>query len=159
MSGNLGGVFDANAKENQKKSSAVPAGDYDAIMFKSDRRETKKRDGWYIYSEFKITRGEYQNRVIVHRFNLGSNSVAARDIGKGQFSELARAVDTPNVNDSSELHNKPCGIKVKVVDDPQYGLKNEITKFVAKQIRPAAPAQLSETVAAASGSADLWAVA
>jgi len=151
------GGFDAAAPENQKTSSVVPAGEYPAIMIESEKVATKASDGHYLKTQWQIVKGEFQNRRIFCNFNLWLNpsKELAIQIGKGQFSECCRAVNVLNPKDSSELHNKVCIVKLKIVKDDQYGDKNEITKFapVGKQ---AAPAEQLQAASASTSDANPW---
>ena len=151
------GGFDAAAPENQKTSSVVPAGEYPAIMIESEKKETNAKDGHYLKTQWQIVKGEFQNRRIFCNFNLWLNpsKELAIQIGKGQFSECCRAVNVLNPKDSSELHNKPCMIKLKITKDDEYGDKNEITKFapVGKQ-SSAPPAEQLQSAAAEPSTSD-----
>lgn len=142
----LGGTFDANAKENNQ-SSCLPAGEYDAVCIKSERKATNAGDGQYLACEFKITKGEFQNRSIFCNFNLWlhPSKVEAINIAKGQFSQFCRAVGVLTPKDSSELHNKPFIVKINAKDGPR-GMQNNCVKFSARQSTPA-PTEPAATVA------------
>jgi hypothetical protein len=140
---NLGGPFDAMAKENQNPN-LIPAGDYDVIAVASEVKDTNDKTGRYLNVQFQITKGEKQNFRLFHKFNLwltpsptdpekAEKTKTAIGIAKGQFSEFCRAVGVLTPSDSSELHNKPLTIKVNVKDGGGgYGPQNNVTKFVAK---------------------------
>jgi len=139
----LGGTFDANAKENNP-SNALPAGDYPAVLVKSERPEGKN----FLYCEFQIAAGEFQNRKVIHRFNLWNASAEAMAIAKGQFSQLCRAVGVLTPKDSKELELKPLIIKLNVKESAGYGLQNNITKFSARPLASAPVAVAPATQAA-----------
>lgn len=145
----LGGVFDSLAPENQSERSVVPAGKYEVIAIASEVKPTNDGTGRYLNVQFQITKGEQQNRRIFHKFNLwlSPEKEKAINIAKGQFSEFCRAVGVLTPRDSSELHNKPCIIRVTAKDDPQYGPQNNVSGFEAKAATAAAP-----VAAAATGS-------
>lgn len=146
----LGGTFDANAKENNQ-SSVVPTGEYRMVLVKSERKPTKDDTGAYLNCEFKIASGEYQNRTVFHMFHLWNKSEKAVTIAKGQFSELCRAVGILTPKDSSELHNRPFLGKVNAKDDPGYGMRNEMKGY--KPVQMSAPVQTEPAPqAAAAGS-------
>jgi hypothetical protein len=140
--------FDALAPENQRTNSVVPAGEYPAIMVESERKPTKAGDGFYLNTKWQIVSGEFQNRFVFERYNLWLNPSKdkALSIARGQFSELCRAVGVANPKDSSELHNKPCMIKVKIKKDEEYGEKNEISSY-----KPIGKQDVAATVASAGG--------
>lgn len=151
----LGGVFDANAKENNQ-TSCVPAGEYDVICVKSERKKTKDQLGEYLNCEFKITRGEFQNRTIFHKFNLwlAPSKTDAINIAKGQFSQFCRAVGVLTPSKSEELHNKNVLVKVNAKESEGFGMQNNITKFSPRQVQPAT-VKAPEPVTDASG-AEVW---
>lgn len=128
----LGGVFDATAPENQSQNSILPAGDYEVIAIASEVKQTKDGSGRFLSYQFQVTKGEYQNRRIFQRFNLWSQSEKAVAIARGQYSEFCRAVGVLTPEDSSDLHNKPLLIKVKVRADTGYGEQNDIAKFAKR---------------------------
>ena len=142
------GGFDATAPENQRTSSVVPAGEYVAIMTESEKKQTNAGDGAYLNCKFQIVRGEFQNRIVFKKFNLwlAAHKEQALQIARGEFSEFCRAVNVPTPKDSSELHNKPCQIKVKVKKSDDYGDQNDISGFkpVGNQV-PAAAAVASSS--------------
>lgn len=139
---NLGGVFDANAKENQN-SNVLPAGDYEVIAIASEVKDTNDKTGRYLNVQFQITKGEHQNKRFFHKFNLwltpsptdpekAEKTRTAITIAKGQFSEFCRAVSVLTPSDSSELHNIPLVVKAAVKDGGSYGMQNNLTKFSAR---------------------------
>lgn len=141
----LGGTYDANAKENNP-SNALPAGDYPAVMISSKRPEGKP----YLQCDFQIAGGEFQNRRVTHYFNLFHANQEPRDIAKGQFSQFCRAVGVLTPKDSSELELKPLIIKLNAKESNGQ-LRNNITKFSPKPATApvAASAPTSTTAGAA----------
>jgi hypothetical protein len=132
--------FDANAKENQRTNSVVPAGEYPMILVDSEKKATSKGDGAMLKCKFQIVSGEFQNRVVFKNFNLWLPSEQAVQIARGEFSELCRSVGVATPRDSSELHNKPVMCKVKIRKDKngQYDDQNDISGW--KPIGKSAPA-------------------
>jgi hypothetical protein len=123
--------FDANAPENQRKNFVVPAGEYTAIMVESEKKPTNAGDGFYLNTKWQIVSGEFQNRMVFQKYNLwlAAEKTTAIQIARGQFSECCRAVGVATPKDSSELHNRPVTIKLKVKKDDQYGDSNEIIGY------------------------------
>jgi hypothetical protein len=144
----LGGTFDANAKENQKPFNGLPTGEYPVVMVKSEKKATKDGTGHYLECEFKVVSGECQNKSLFHKFNLwlrpsavdkekAEKTEKAVQIARGQFSELCRAVGVETPRDSSELHNKVSIVRVNVKDSGEFGLQNNVQSFKPKQLTPA----------------------
>jgi hypothetical protein len=148
----LGG-FDANAKENQKVSNALPAGEYKAVMVASEKKPTKDVDGSYLSTQWQICEGEFQNRRFFHIFNLWLNPSKSQaiQIAKGQLSELCRAVGVSTPKDSAELHGKPVLVKLKVTEN-EYGQQNNVVKFSPVPTRSAITPPATPAEPAAQGS-------
>ena len=141
----LGGTFDATAKENNQ-ANCLPAGTYPAVLVKSDRPEGKN----YLYCEFQIAAGEFQNRRVIHRFNLWHEKQDVVQIARGQFSQFCRATGVLTPKDSTELELKPVLLTLNTKESADYGLQNNVTKFAAKQSTPApAPAATTTEAGAA----------
>jgi hypothetical protein len=126
--------FDATAKENQKVSNCLPAGEYPAVLVASEKKQTKDGSGHYLKMDFQITSGEFQNQHIFSNCNLwlaltDDKKRTAVQIAKGQLSELCRAVGVLNPKDSKELHGIPLMIKLNAKENGEYGMQNNITKF------------------------------
>ena len=149
------GGFDATAPENQRASSVVPAGEYTAIMIESEKKPTNAGDGHYLKTRWQIVKGEFQNRQVFKNFNLWLPPVKeqALQIARGEFSEFCRAVGVANPKDSSELHNKPCMIKLKIRVDKsgQYDDQNDISGF-----KPIGSPVAAEPLAASTTNANPW---
>ena len=147
----LGGTFDAQAKENNE-SSCLPAGEYDCVCIKSEKKATKAHDGEYLACEFKVTRGEFQNRSIFCNFNLWLNPSKdqAVKIAKGQFSQFCRAVGVLTPKDSSELHDKPFIVKINAKEG-EMGMQNNCQKFSPRPQNVAALPVQTTVVASGEG--------
>jgi predicted RNA-binding protein YlxR (DUF448 family) len=129
------GGFNAQAPENNEGNQVIPAGEYDAVIVKSERKATKDGRGAYLSLDFQIVSGEFQNKHVFENLNIwleesDEKKKTAVRIAKANLSELCRAVNVLNPKDSAELHNKPLRIRV-VVDEgnAQYGKQNRIKGF------------------------------
>lgn len=129
--------FDANAKENQREHNVIPKGEYLAIMTKSEKVETKNKDGYLLNTQWQIVNGEFQNRTLFHKFNLWlevntDKRKTAVKIARGQLSDLCKAVGIQTLKSTGELHNKPVIVRVRVTDNGDgYGPQNDIAGFKA----------------------------
>ena len=100
--------------------------------------------------------GQYKNRVLFGNLNIVNANPEAEKIGQRQLSGLCHAVGVLQLQDTSQLHNKPVKIKVKVrVDETgKYDDQNDVAGFEAVSgtvVATAAPA------AAPAGNAAPWA--
>ncbi|NBW12844.1 MAG: DUF669 domain-containing protein [Caulobacteraceae bacterium] len=154
--GNLGG-FDPNAPENNA-ANVLPKGEYPVAMVRSEVKLNKDGKTQVLHCEFQVLPShEFANKKIFQQipFRTTNTDPGKQDwvrIGATKLSSLARALNIPTLNDSSELLNKPCIAMVKVKEASDgYDASNEITKFkprstsqgIAPPVAPpvAAPAQ------------------
>lgn len=128
--GNLQG-FNAETVEPNTGFDAVPAGEYDVCIVESKFKDTKAGTGKFLELTMQVLSGPYQNRKLWDRLNLVNPNEQAVTIAKGTLSAICRAVGVMTPNDSSELHNKPLRIKVKV-ETHDGNESNRITSYMAR---------------------------
>lgn len=124
----LGG-FDASKVDPNAGFPVLPAGDYDVVLVKSDKKATKDGNGAYLNLEFQILSGPHQNQRLFEMLNLWNKSEKAVQIARGTLSEICRAVGVLTPKDSSELHGKPLRAKVVITKSDQYGDQNKIKSY------------------------------
>ena len=144
MSGNLSG-FNANNVDPNEGFAPIPAGEYPAIITESEMKATKDGQGQYLQLKLQILDGQYQNRTLFDRLNLVNKNEMAVQIARGTLSSICRAVNVMTPNDSSELHNKPLVIVVKIKKDadgnPQNDVKGYKPRHTVAQTRPQADSE------------------
>lgn len=128
MSGNLDG-FNAADVEPNEAFSALPAGEYDAIIMASEMKQTKAGTGKYLELKLQVLNGTYQNRQLFDRLNLVNPNDVAVQIAKGTLSSICRSVNVLTPKDSSELHNKPLTAVVKVEKDLEGNNRNVVKGY------------------------------
>lgn len=137
--------FDATTVEPQQTFSPIPAGLYAAQVIDSDVKSTKSGTGQYIQLTWQVLDGDFKGRLVFDRLNIRNQNATAEKIGQQQLSGLCHALGVLKVQDTAQLHGKPCRIKVSIRKDDQYGDSNEIKGYeaIGKQapISAAAPAQ------------------
>lgn len=122
--------FDARSVQPDQGFDVLPAGWYKALVEKSDVKPTKDGSGAYVSVEYKIIDGQFSGRKIFGRFNIQNANPMAVEIGYKQLSALAHAVGVLQVQDSSQLHNIPLQIRLKLVPaKDEYEPKNEVTSW------------------------------
>lgn len=131
MSGNLSGLgFDARQVEPNTGFDAIPAGEYDVVIIKSEVKTTKSQTGQYVELTLQVLdRGPFQNRKLFDRLNLWNPNATAVAIAKGTLSAICRAVGVPSPNDTVELHNRPLRVRVAVENDAERGASNVIKAY------------------------------
>lgn len=130
--GNLSG-FDANKYEPQSSFDALPAGWYEAFIANSEKKPTKAGTGEYLQLELEIMGPSHAGRKVWDRLNINNPNDQAVQIALATLSSICRAVGVMTPKDSAELHNKPLMVKLAVSSDAQYGERNEVKEYKAKE--------------------------
>lgn len=104
-------------------------GVYAAKVVASEIGPTKKGDQMMKLT-FEVL-GENKGRKLFENYMLTHSNPKAVQAGLGKIKTLAQVldIDLDNMSDTSELHGKPVGIKVKIEESEQYGAQNRITSF------------------------------
>lgn len=119
-------TFNAQAVAPQQSFDVLPAGDYIAQITDSSIKPTKSGTGMILSLTWTILDGQFVNRKVFDRINVANQNPEAERIGQSQLSSICHAVGVLNLQDSNQLHGRPCKIKVKVRKDEQYGDSNEV---------------------------------
>ncbi len=106
--------FDAGNVQPSGGFEPIPAGKYVAVITDSDWKTNKAGTGRYLELTFQVTEGDYQNRLLWARLNLEHPKAIAVQIANADLSAICRAVNVLKPKDSSELHNLPLVIHVRV---------------------------------------------
>lgn len=123
--------FDARTVAPDTGVDTVPAGWYNVLVDESELKPTKNGDGAYLNVRYNILDGQFAGRKLFSRINLKNANPVAQEIGFKQLSALAHATGVLQVADSSQLHNIPIKVKVKIRKDKEgeYEDQNEITTW------------------------------
>lgn len=138
--------FDANIVEPSAPREVIPAGKYKAVITKSEERPTKAQTGSMLVLTCQIIEGPHQGVSLTDRLNLNNPNKTAEEIAQRTLSAICRAVGVMMPNESSDLHDKPLMITVKIKPaEGQYAASNEIAGYEpcesgAKASAPAAAA-------------------
>lgn len=143
---NLSG-FNAAEVEPQSSFDPIPAGEYVAMITDSEMKPTKNGMGEYLQLVFDICDGDHEGRKIFARLNLNNPNQTAVEIAQRELSAICHAVDVLTPNDSSDLHDKPMLIKVKIRQSPGYDPQNEISAY--KPLKGAASSKPAATTGGA----------
>jgi len=127
----IGGTFHPeDAPEPDGEFAPLPAGDYMAQIVESDVKDTKTGDGKRLNLQLEIMSGPYANRKVFDGLNISNPSAQAQGIALRQLAAITTALGLPSIDDSEELHFKPLMIRLKVKNDPAYGPKNEVSRYM-----------------------------
>jgi hypothetical protein len=125
--------FDANIVDPADDLEPIPAGKYVAVITDSEMKPTKSGSGNYLQLTFQIIEGEYANRLLWVRLNLDNPNATAVEIARRELSSICRSVGVLVPTDSTDLHNLPCLIHVRVKRRSDTGeLQNEIKGYSKK---------------------------
>lgn len=118
--------YKVNPKELEESYDALPAGEYLAVIEKSDYVSTKAGTGMILRLTYQIIDGPLKGRKLFENLNLENPSTQAQQIAIRTLNSIGVATGVMEIEDSSLLHNIPMKINVKVKDDAVYGKGNLI---------------------------------
>jgi len=123
--------FSTNNQAEMDDFSVVPVGDYNAQIVKSELKDTKAGDGKRLNFQFKILDGEFAKRIIFVGLNVANPNPTAVEISMKELTSICKACKKVSVEDSSELHNIPLKISVKIKPaSGNYAEQNQIVKYM-----------------------------
>ena len=132
--------FDATDVAPSAPIEALPAGTYECVITDSEMQPTKAGNGQFLKFTFEVVSGEFAGRKLWARLNLDNPSKTAVEIARAELSAICHAVGVLTPQDSSELHNLPLLVTVKV-RQLETGPVNDIKGYAAVSRTPAsAPA-------------------
>ena len=142
------GNFDANTVE-PADFSAIPSGDYTALISSSEFRNTKSGDGQYLVLAFQIIDGAKKGRMLWHNLNLINSNTKAVEIAQRELSAICRATGAMQIDNSELLHDRPMRITVDYIPagNDKKGIYREESNRIKKWVSLTAPATPAATVA------------
>ena len=143
--------FNANEVDPAQSREPIPAGWYKAVITESEEKPTKAQTGSYLQMTVEVIEGDHAGRKAFERLNLNNPNATAVEIAQRTLSSICRAVGVMTPRTSSDLHDKPFMVKIKVKPAKDgYDASNEIAEY----------AESGKTQAAAApsggGSAPPW---
>ncbi len=152
--------FDANQVAPQQPIEAIPAGSYLAAISESEVVATKAGTGQMLRLTWDVMDGPMKGRKVFDRINIANQNPKAEEIGQRQLSTLCHAIGVLQVKDTTQLHGRPCLIRVSIRKDEsgQYADQNEIKDYrVADGVKQATPAAAPAAAPAANKPVPPWA--
>jgi hypothetical protein len=104
----------------------IPAGQYTAMIAAAEARQNKSGTGHYLSVQYMILGPTHQGRSVFGNITLSHPNETAARIGRGQLSELMRAVGVSRLADTEQLVGRRLKIKVVVRADEKYGESNDV---------------------------------
>ena len=144
----LGQTFDvATLPASSGNYEPLPAGLYDARITEAGILTTASGTGRYIKIRFAILGPSGAGRMVFAQLNIENASAKAEEIGRQQLGELMRALGLQRVDDTDQLMNGECQIKLGVrpertdpVTGRTYPASNEVVGYKGYVAKSAAPA-------------------
>jgi len=112
----------------------LPRGEYLCVMSSSEMKATSKGNGEYLALTFTVIEGQHADRKIFDYLNLVNPSLMTVNIARGTLSAICHAVGVLTPTDTSELHDRPLLVTVKIKDD-----RNAVTAYKPASGASAAP--------------------
>lgn len=131
----------------------IPAGWYMAMIDESSVAPTAKDpNNKMLKLRFTVLDGQYANRKVFVNFNIVHSNATTQEIAQKQLKAVCVAVGHHGlIQDSGELHGKPCRIKVKVrKETADYEAANDIVSYLSKDAPLPATAGAAAVPAAAA---------
>lgn len=139
--------FNAAAIEPSAPRTTLPAGKYKAVITASEERPNKAMTGSMLKLTLQVIEGPHQGAMVFDQLNINNPSKTAMEIAERTLSAICRSVGVMLPQESSDLHNKPLMVTVKVENTEQYGAQNRVSGYEpCESAAAAAPAQASAAV-------------
>ena len=122
----------ANTEGNDSKSGfePLPEGTYTLAIIKSELKETKNKNGYFLFLTMKVQEGDMVGKVVFDRLNLVNPSAVAVEIANKQLNSLCEACGKQDVEDSEELHGIPFDAKIGVEPaNENWPASNKILRY------------------------------
>jgi hypothetical protein len=128
-----GGGSVTAGSETPKDFEAIPAGKYPSQLVKCEKKPTAAGTGFLMDSQFRISSGDYENRIVFNNLNLDNPSDQAEEIAIEQLKNFIAAAGLKRIEskwDWTPLLNIPVIIHVKVdKGDGTYADTNSIRGY------------------------------
>lgn len=120
--------FQADHNDLEQSFDVIPAEKYPAIIETSEYISTKAKTGMMLKLTYQIIDGVQKGRKIFEQLNLENPSKQAEQIARKSLNSICKACQIIDLKDSSQLHNIPMLIDVRIKEDSVYGPQNVIKK-------------------------------
>ena len=121
--------FNAGDYDPTDEFEPLPAGEYLTMMTEASLDNTKA-GGRMVKLTYTVMEGQYEGRKLWSQHNIENRSPRAEEIGRKELSRIAHAIGQPMISDTDQLLNQVVRIRVVIKNDPGYGPKNEVKKWI-----------------------------
>ena len=121
--------FDATKVAPQERPAPIPAGVYNARIVESEVKALASGNGEGMRLTWEVLDGPCANRKVFQRINYRHQNPQAEQIGQSQLSAICHSVGVMQLQDTQQLHGRPCRIRVKIRKDDtgKYEDQNEVS--------------------------------
>lgn len=141
--------FQFNVNDAPQMSDMVrrplPPGQYEAMITKSELRDTRAGTGQYISLEMQVISGDHSGRRLWDNLNVSNPSKDAEDRGKAALRAICTATGKFDMEDTEELHDIPLMIVVDI--DQTDKERNKIKRYLPMQAAPESSAPAAKPAA------------
>jgi len=130
----------------------LPAGKYTVVITDSEMKDNKSGSGQHLSLTMQVIEGEHQNRLLWSVINVVNKNSDAERIGRAELKALCTAVGVLKPEDSSDLHDKPFSVTVKI--DPKDALRNLVRGYAPAKTEASVPAKTESPAPATAPAAD-----
>lgn len=121
--------FNSNQHEPNTGFDVIPNGNYRVRITQAQEKDNANRNGKYLQLDLELVDAPYRGRKLWARYTTEhETSEQAVEIGLGQISAMARAVNVPSWNHETELIGAIGECKVGVQKDDRE--RNEVKGWV-----------------------------
>ena len=135
--------------------SPLPDGWYDVRIASAEVRQTKAGNGQYIAVRYDVDGPTHAGRVVFGNLNVRNANPKAEEIGRQQLGDIARALGIPAVSDTDQIVGGVLSIKLATRKSEEYGDKNEVKGFRARN-GSAPPSAAAKPAAAPARATPPW---
>jgi hypothetical protein len=121
--------FNAGAIEPAAPRGTIPAGKYKCVITGSGEQPTKAMTGTMLKLQMQVIEGPHQGQMVFDQLNVNNPSQTAMEIAQRTLSAICRATGVMMPQDSSDLHNKPLLVTVRVETSKDYGAQNKVSGY------------------------------
>ena len=121
--------FNADDYDPADEFEPLPAGDYLTMITESSLENTKS-GGQMVKLTYTVMEGAFEGRKLWSQHNIINSSPKAEEIGRKEISRIAHAIGQPRINDTEQLLQQVVRITIVLKNDPGYGPKNEVKKWI-----------------------------
>jgi hypothetical protein len=148
--------FNAGAIEPAAPRGTIPAGKYKCVIVSSEERPTKAMTGTMLKLQIQVIEGPHQGAMVFDQLNINNPSQTAQEIAQRTLSAICRATGVMMPQDSSDLHNKPLLVTVRVENSKEYGAQNKVSGYEPCGGGAAAPVAAAAVAAPAPSNLPPW---